>query len=115
MLYLGHIEILYQQGRRRELALSHSPFSIGRIEGSDLVLSDRTVSKQHAQLVYHGGTWQIVDLGSANGTYVAGRRLVAHEPEPLADGAAVRVGSNTVVLHLGSPKIASAQPETSEE
>ncbi|MDK1475208.1 DUF1707 and FHA domain-containing protein [Streptomyces sp. 549] len=51
------------------------PLSIGRAPGSVLRLNDHTVSRAHAQLRHTGTGWQLRDLGSANGTWVNGRRL----------------------------------------
>ncbi|MCF6526237.1 FHA domain-containing protein [Streptomyces sp. JJ36] len=51
------------------------PFSIGRAPGSMLRLSHYTVSRAHAQLRSTGQGWTLRDLGSANGTWVNGRRI----------------------------------------
>ncbi len=49
---------------------------IGRIPDNDLVLSDLDVSRHHAELRKSpSGTYEIVDLGSHNGTFVNGRRV----------------------------------------
>ncbi|WP_345425302.1 ATP-binding cassette domain-containing protein, partial [Actinomycetospora chlora] len=49
---------------------------IGRAEDNDVVVADLLVSRHHAELVADGvGGWEIVDLGSPNGTYVDGRRV----------------------------------------
>ncbi|MET8537361.1 ATP-binding cassette domain-containing protein [Streptomyces sp. NPDC005065] len=55
---------------------------IGRSADNDLVVDDLTVSHRHAELRAHpDGTYEIVDLGSHNGTYLngqlVGRALVA--------------------------------------
>jgi diguanylate cyclase (GGDEF)-like protein len=49
---------------------------IGREEGSHLQLHDRTVSKRHARVtLQHNGKVLLEDLGSTNGTRVAGNRV----------------------------------------
>jgi hypothetical protein len=53
---------------------------------------DDRVSRNHARLVHVGGTWHIEDLGSANGTYVNGDKLVARNPLELTAGAMVQTG-----------------------
>ena len=51
---------------------------IGRALDNDLVLSDLGVSRYHAELRNSGGgRYEIVDLGSANGTFVNGARVSA--------------------------------------
>jgi pSer/pThr/pTyr-binding forkhead associated (FHA) protein len=45
-------------------------YSIGRDETNDVVLSDPSVSRRHAELVDTGdGTYKLVDSGSSNGTW----------------------------------------------
>jgi ABC-type multidrug transport system ATPase subunit/pSer/pThr/pTyr-binding forkhead associated (FHA) protein len=49
---------------------------IGRIPDNDLVLPDLDISRHHAELRKSAtGTYQIVDLGSHNGTFVNGRQV----------------------------------------
>ncbi len=43
---------------------------LGRHETCDVVLSDLSVSRRHARLLFRDGGWVIHDLGSTNGTMV---------------------------------------------
>lgn len=45
---------------------------IGRHHACDVVLTDPTVSRQHARMVFRDGSWIIQDLDSTNGTLVNG-------------------------------------------
>ncbi len=77
-------------GRTVELPEAGRPFILGRVQGCDLVLRDERASRQHAELrVEPGGGLRIVDLGSANGTFVDGRRV---EEALLAGGEELVVG-----------------------
>ncbi len=55
---------------------------LGRSSACDLVLADDTVSRRHAELFLVDGAWHVRDLGSSNGTYVQGRRVVEVEVVP---------------------------------
>jgi pSer/pThr/pTyr-binding forkhead associated (FHA) protein len=61
------------------------------------VLSDPSVSRRHAELrPVHGG-YDLVDLGSSNGTRVGDDEVERHR---LADGDAITIGSSTLTLTL---------------
>ena len=65
---------------------------IGRAVDSDVVLSDRSVSGQHARLTRTPTGWQIEDLGSTNGTVLGGRPLEYDTPLDWASYETVRIG-----------------------
>ena len=54
------------------------------------------VSRRHATVVRRDGSLHIVDNSSANGTFLNGQRLVAHQPRILRDGDDIRLGHLTV-------------------
>lgn len=80
-------------GRQATLA---GPLTAGRGEGNDLALSDEYVSTRHARFVPHNGQWYVEDLGSTNGTYVAGARI--SRPTPVGTKSTVRLGRTVLEL-----------------
>jgi hypothetical protein len=50
-------------------------FSLGRIDGNDIIMPDYAISKQHAIIEIKRGNYLIRDGGSTNGTMINGRRL----------------------------------------
>ncbi|MEV6162682.1 FHA domain-containing protein [Streptomyces sp. NPDC052052] len=69
---------------------------IGRSPDNDLVVDDLVVSHRHAELRTHpDGTYEIVDLGSHNGTYLNGQ-LVGRAP--VAEGDIIGVGHSEFAL-----------------
>ena len=83
-----------QKGQR--LLVKVPIVNIGRADYNDLVLSDESVSAQHAKLTRREGIWILVDLGSTNGTMVDGERIA--EDTPLAPGCFVRFGDVQLVF-----------------
>ncbi|MCC6429239.1 MAG: SpoIIE family protein phosphatase [Phycisphaerales bacterium] len=79
------------------------PVVIGRQAASaDIVLGgDLSVSRNHAKILYRGGTWLICDIGSKHGTYLNGVRIPPHELAPIRDGDFIRLGPWT--FHVGGP------------
>ncbi|QVQ52571.1 FHA domain-containing protein [Spiractinospora alimapuensis] len=53
------------------------------------------VSRAHARLTWSGSTLTLTDLGSTNGTFVAGRRI--HAPHPVAPGDELRLADDVDV------------------
>ena len=51
--------------------------------GRDSLVAHKTVSRQHAKVIFEGGEWTIEDLDSTNGTYINGRKLEAGQKYPL--------------------------------
>jgi hypothetical protein len=72
---------------------------IGRDQMCAVQIDADSISRQHARLVVAGPTASIEDLGSKNGTWLAGERLVARTL--LADGTSVRLGSETIRFEVG--------------
>ena len=72
--------------------------TIGRSRDNTVSLhSSPHVSRQHAIIRCHNGyQFQIMDLGSRNGTFVNGRRVVT--PTILAHGAVIRISDNELLF-----------------
>jgi pSer/pThr/pTyr-binding forkhead associated (FHA) protein len=63
---------------------------LGRDPTCDVVVTDPTVSRRHAQLTFRDGVWVLQDLASRNGTAVNGERvgrMVLHSGDVVALGA----------------------------
>jgi two-component system cell cycle response regulator len=68
---------------------------IGRAEECDLQLSGPGVSREHAAITGHEGTYTLEDLGSTNGTYCRGQKLT--EPLALKDRDTIRLGASVLL------------------
>jgi len=60
---------------------------IGRSDDNDVVVADGRVSRHHARVVADGDGYAIEDLGSSNGTFVAGKAV-----------RRARVGAGTTIV-----------------
>ncbi len=69
---------------------------IGRAADNDLVVDDLIVSRRHAELrALADGTYEIVDLGSHNGTYLNGQPVAR---APMGPGDIVGIGHSAFCL-----------------
>ena len=72
------------------LLIEKDELMIGREAGSDLMLSDTSVSRQHAIIRRTEAGFELEDLGSTNGTFVGGRQVTRAR---LNSGDTIRFGS----------------------
>jgi pSer/pThr/pTyr-binding forkhead associated (FHA) protein len=80
--------------------LDRQAVSIGRHREADIFLDDITVSRRHAQIDRtEGGGFEVVDVGSLNGTYVNRVRV---ERAALSSGDELQIGKFRL-LFLASP------------
>jgi len=80
----------------REHILTPGVTCIGRKEDNDIVVIDNLVSRAHAEIHLDNANRRaaLVDLGSANGTYVNHKRLPPSEAQVLRADDAIRIGSS---------------------
>ena len=67
---------------------------VGRNQG-DIVVEDSKVSRSHCVLEVHGQSALLVDLDSANGTFVSGRRITCCQLDHMSE---FRVGGTTLMF-----------------
>jgi pSer/pThr/pTyr-binding forkhead associated (FHA) protein len=79
------------------IPLRPSGILIGRNPECALVLDDDFASGRHARLFPRADGWFVEDLGSTNGTFLAGTRL-SGPPQPLTVGSTLRIGRTVLEL-----------------
>jgi hypothetical protein len=86
---------------------------VGRKETSSLRLDDPKVSGMHAKFNLEDDGFVIWDLGSANGTYVNGRKI--REATALEENDLVKIGESVFVIKLleSKPKRKTARADKS--
>lgn len=76
--------------------LTPTSITIGRDQSCTLVLDDSYASSRHARVFPKDGSWWLEDLGSTNGTTLAGRPVNGAVELPI--GVPVRIGQTTLEL-----------------
>jgi len=107
------LQIIEGPGAGRELGLAGASV-IGRDPGSAaVVVDDPEVSRRHASLIPEGQSVNVEDLGSTNGTFVNGERLVG--ARVLVPGDRLRVGTTVLELTLANGAAAAAAADDGME
>lgn len=102
--------------------LTKSELYIGRDIHNDVVINDAEVSRKHARMEMQAGGYVLEDLGSTNGTFVNGQRLMG--PHVLRPNELIMLGENvslvfetsyeageTIAAGTGQPSTYSPPPE----
>jgi len=85
----------------RQVPLVEGDNVVGRGVDASVWIDASGISRHHARIVVRRGEATLEDLGSKNGTYVGGRRIIsAHR---LASGDQIRLGSVVVTFRVPEP------------
>ncbi len=76
--------------------LQSEDLSIGRDISNHIVINNAEVSRHHARLRLRAGSYVIEDLGSTNGTFVNGQRLLG--PHSLRHGETIKLGGQVELV-----------------
>lgn len=76
--------------------------TLGREPSNDIVISDPSVSRHHAQIVWNNGIWNIAKIAPQNTLTVNQRDVVEG---PLSDRDTIALGTGTTFLFLPNPTL----------
>jgi hypothetical protein len=86
--------------------LSQAVINIGRDYANDIVINHPEISRRHARLTVQGGSYVLEDLGSTNGCFVNGQRLLGphllRPGELISFGDHIRLSYDPVQVDLGA-------------
>ncbi|MCM2256585.1 MAG: VWA domain-containing protein [Vicinamibacteria bacterium] len=98
---LLHVTKGPDSGRLFEVSLDAAT-SIGRADGNDAALGDRTVSSQHCRIrPLPDAGFEVIDLQSTNGTFVNDRRV---SRQRLVAGDVIKVGESSISFRMDHMK-----------
>ena len=81
----------------RQFSLAEQVLWLGRSDKCSVYIADPRASRRHAEIRWDGETSTLSDLGSANGTFLNGRRITG--TETLRDGDEITVASAVYIFH----------------
>jgi|SRR5215471_11825512 len=104
---MPEIEVQSDHGRGRRVAMTGPRIVIGRGRESDVFLPDYRLSRRHAEIEQRGDAYFLIDLGSTNGTFLNGQRVVGERR--LRDGDLIALGKAASSSRRAFPRT-SARP-----
>lgn len=81
--------------------LDEDEVTVGRDPHADILLDDSTVSRHHAVFRRTNGTFEVIDAGSLNGTYVNRQRV---DDAQLKNGDEIMIGKFRLVFFANTGK-----------
>jgi len=97
-----HISDPSDAGRAHVRSFVQDRVIVGRARTCDVCLPDMAVSTRHFEIRLEGTEYKAVDLGSLNGTYLAGQRLVPHRPRRLSNDDLLEAAGFAIRFGLGA-------------
>ena len=95
---MPRLNIKGPSGRKEDLSLVKSSYTVGRSPDNDIVLEDSDVSRRHCMLRLRGSGYEVDDLGSRNGTYLNGRKI---GKASLKNGDQLQIGHHLLSYLVG--------------
>jgi pSer/pThr/pTyr-binding forkhead associated (FHA) protein len=95
--YQASLVIVGGHATGMEYTLTAAYSVIGRDKDAEIMLKDPLVSRQHAVVIYHDGSYVLKDLDSTNGTHIKGALV---KQANLRHGDTFRVGDTTLQFVL---------------
>lgn len=80
--------------------LDKNEMFLGRDLSNDIVINDPEISRRHSRLYMQGNSFAVEDLGSTNGTFVNGQRLMG--PNMLRPGDVITFGERMSLVFESS-------------
>jgi two-component system NtrC family sensor kinase len=106
---MAHVRIISGGNKGAVLKLKQDKTTIGRSPENDIVLSDPSVSRMHAQIIFRNNNYYIQDLNSTQGTYVNDVRN--NYEMLLSEDDAIRLGATTLLFNHEPPSIVPPSKE----
>jgi phage tail-like protein len=105
IVYLGEQEVT-------AVSLTTQVLKLGRSPDNGLPLPNAQVSRYHAEVAPGPQGLMLTDLGSANGTFVGGERLLPNQSHLIAPGTSFQIGPFVLVFEAAAaPPAEEGDPE----
>jgi pSer/pThr/pTyr-binding forkhead associated (FHA) protein len=72
---------------------------------------EKGVSRRHARILLEGDKLTLEDVGSVNGTFLNGHRIVPYQAVPLESGDVIQMGTLVLQVYFELPRQLEANAE----
>lgn len=111
---LVRLEVSDNKSKVKRITLQ-SDVIIGRSSDCNLRIASNQVSRHHCKIIVTPSQVRVMDLGSANGTFLNGELLPANKQVPISSGAQISIGPARFVARFEIPPEAVGAPASTKE
>ena len=97
---LGSINFITGPLAGKTIQLHKATLTMGREPGNDIVVSDPSISRRHAQITLNSEIWTISNLTQQNTVTVNQRDVPPFQQSPISERDTIRLGTETTFLFL---------------
>ncbi len=113
------LQVVRGRSANTTLKLSDGVTSVGRHDDCWIRIKSSQVSRRHCEIFESGGKLTIRDLGSSNGTYVNGKRVLGQQALTLGDeltlgAVTLRVAKLGQAAAAGSAQVPASKPKAGD-
>jgi adenylate cyclase len=102
--------VVSAEGKPERIVEIGERLTIGRSTNNQLIIEDQKASRNHAEIRHvGGGRYRLSDVGSANGTWLNGRRLAV--PKDLEDADQILIGG-AILRFIAPPPVVQTNDKT---
>lgn len=98
------LKIINENGQDQTFSTDKKEFTIGRSNLCDLIVKSECISRKHIQIKIQNEKVFVIDLGSANGTYLDEKKIPANEDVEWRTFFPIRMGLYVHVHFIDEPK-----------
>jgi ABC-type multidrug transport system ATPase subunit len=99
------LQLVNDDGSVTEFRIEEEVTYIGRSRECQIQINSNTISRRHAYVQKLAGIYQVVDLGSSNGTTLNDTPLIPHQPQTLAPQDVIKVDIYPIRFVIAVPPI----------
>lgn len=109
---LRKCQLIFLDGpyKGKKLTLNRDRLSIGKREGNDILIQDKTVSRKHCEIVYESDSFLLRDCDSTNGTFLNGSKV---KEAYLSPADVIKLGNTQLEFIVFDEKV-SIEPSEKE-
>lgn len=92
------IAVTNQRSISKQYNITSNMIKIGRGPDNNIVIPDKKVSRNHLAIIKDKNTYKIRDLGSRNGTYINGKKIISGKIYSLSESDIIKIGDKTLTI-----------------